>query len=490
MASQSVIYHADEIWQYLEPAYGVATGRWVETWDYVAGIRGWFLPVALSLPVRAGLWLSADGQAHVYAVRATLAFASLGVVWAFHDLARPFGRLHAWLALWVAAVWPDILFFAVRSSGEAIAISLILPGLAWGARARASGAWRQALLAGLLLGLGAVARFQFVPALLVFGIWMAWPWRAHVRLPLIVGAGALAGLALGGLGDVLMGRPPLGWIVQNVTINLVQGRANHYGVEPPLWLVEQMLRAWSHAAWVIVPLMLIGMRRRPELMAMVVVVVAQHALIAHKELRFVLLASVLSLLLAALGAADAAQMLGRWRARQAHMRADGPMPAAALPSVDAPTPRLLAALMAGLFALSVTMAVGDGFVENWGLGGTNIATQVAAGQQPGLCGLAAYAMPDHPALAHALIQRPVPLLLFDGPQAPAQMAADRARFNVVLAARGDAGALPAGFALVTCPRQMHKPLADQGLCIFARPGPCHGGAGPHEYVAQMRRMGY
>lgn len=54
VAALPIVHHEDEIWQYLEPAYGAVTGRWIETWDIREGIRSWLMPVLLMPGVALG----------------------------------------------------------------------------------------------------------------------------------------------------------------------------------------------------------------------------------------------------------------------------------------------------------------------------------------------------------------------------------------------------------------------------------------------------
>jgi hypothetical protein len=136
LASQMTAFHADEVWQYLEPAYGIVTGHWIHAWEFREGIRGWFVPAVLALPLALGHGIAPDSQLHIYLMRTTLGALSLAVPWAWYDLGRPISRLHGLVAAWVAAIWCEVFYFAVRPSAEGIVLSLLFPAIALARRVR------------------------------------------------------------------------------------------------------------------------------------------------------------------------------------------------------------------------------------------------------------------------------------------------------------------------------------------------------------------
>ncbi len=467
-ATQTVVYHADEVWQYIEPAYGLITGRWIRPWEYVDGIRGWLVPVLL-VPFQAlGLWFSPEGQLHLLAVRLFLAILSLGVPLAFYDLARPFGKRHALVAAWVGAVWPDIFYFGSRASGEGIAMSLLFPAMALCARAKRDFRPGYAFAAGLLLALGAVVRFQYLPAIGLLALWACWP--RDLRCLLWLAAGGVAGLLAGAAADLLAGQVPYLWMWRNFTINLTEGRSEFFGTEPPWRYIVFLLENWWFASIAVLPLAVVGARRLPVIAAMAVLVIAIHSAIPHKEYRFILLGANALVLLAAIGSVDAADWLAarfrlaeRWR---------------------------LAGLQAGWFALAVVMALGPVFIENWGRATIHFKTLAMAGAEPGACGIATYQLYYHPALAHAFINRPVQTILLDGPHAAQQAATNQSKFNVVMASRLDGAELPPAYSLKTCYRQIGRPAESQYLCLFVRDGGCEADPGDFDYQTALSRRGH
>ena len=472
LSTQMTVLHADEIWQYLEPAYGLVTGSWVRAWEFHAGIRGWFVPLLLAIPIAIGQAIAPDTQLHIYLMRALLAVLSLGVPVAWYELARPFGRRHALVAAWVGAVWCEVFYFGVRPSAEALGLSLLFPAMALAQRLRREPTPLLAFALGLVLAFGFVVRFHYLPAIGLIALWgIGRAWRSV--LPGLL-SGVAAGLVLGGLGDVLTGHPPLVWIWRSIAFNVVAGGSALFGTQPPWWFVTYQVQTWAWAAIAIVPLMLVGARRQPWLLAIALAVFIPHTLIAHKEYRFVILGTTSLVLLAAIGSVDVFD----WLSRQPRLSRFVPQGRAAI-----------ALLCLGWLGLNAIVALSAIFVPLWTQGNDAFTTLVIAGEQPGLCGLAVFDQPAHPALAMSLLNRKVPALLFDGPEAPAEARALEPRYNVAIAAQLSGPDLPQDFHLVTCWAQQDYAIEDRDSCVFVRPGGCRGAAGDFAYQPAMERRG-
>jgi len=473
LSTQTIVHQPDEVWQYLEPAYGLVTGRWIVAWEFHEHIRGWLVPMMLYPMVALGHVLAPTTQLHIWLVRLVLSLLSLGIVAACYELGSRVSRQHALMAGWVAAIWTEIFYFAPRSSGEAIAVSLLMPAIALLYRLRERPDFRIAVIAGFLLVLGAIVRFQYLPAVGLIAAGSAWggQWAGQrgrkLWLPLLMGNGLALGL--GGMADMLAGQPPFLWIYTNYTINMGQQRSAQFGTMAPDWYITQIITTWGWCSLVLVPAMIMGARRLPMLLAAALVIIAVHMLVPHKEYRFVLLAVVLLVLLAAVGSVDLAQWFVQRHARYRRMT----MP-----------------MLGGLwFAMSVTVAVCKPFVTYWGRGRATMTTLVQAGQRRDICGLAYFWPPSEPQAAYALFNRNLPILLFEGPIAGAAAAANQQRFNVIIAPRLAERALPRNYQLDHC-MPANKPAAKQRNCTYVRPGLCSGGAGDFDYNLVLTRLGH
>jgi hypothetical protein len=467
LSSQTIVHQPDEVWQYLEPAYGLVTGRWIETWEFHAMMRGWLVPMLLTPMIALGHALAPASQLHIWLVRLVLSLLSLGVVAAFYELAGRISRPHGLIAAWVAAIWSEIFYFAPRSSGEAIALSLLMPAIALLYRLRERPHFFTAFAAGMLLVLGAIVRFQYLPAIALLAAWGAYGHRRNLWLALVLGTSFA--LALGGAADLLAGQTPFLWIYTNYQLNMGQSRSALYGTLPPGWYVSTILWTWGWTCPVMLPAIVLGARRLPMLLAAALVIIVFHMLVPHKEYRFVLLAVVLLVLLAAIGTVDFAQGLADRR-----------------PGFQRWMMLLLGAMW---FAMSLTVALHDPFVAYWGSGRAPMDNLVATGQRRDICGLALFRPLGHPSVSYAFLNRDVPILLFDGADAGPAAANNRNRYNVIIAPRLTERSLPPGYALDRC-MFADKPIVKQQYCTYVRPGTCSGGAGDFAYNLVLTRLGH
>lgn len=466
IAIATFYHHADEVWQYVEPAYGLVTGDWIRTWDIRLGIRSWLIPLILLGPVWLGHLIDPLGELHLVLPRLFMVLASLGTVWAGWSLGARFSRRHAIAAAFVAAVWVDFAYFAPRTSSDTLSVLAILPGLALLVRFRERGDVRLALAGGFLLGLGFITRFPLGPALAIPFLWAG---RLEVRrawLPML--AGALLAVACDVIANGAMGQLPLVWIVRNVFANVVEQRSHAYGVETADWYLRVFVWQWQYIAILLVPAIAAGARRYPMLLLTALTVIAVHSAIGHKEYRFILLGVSLLVLLGAIGSVDIAGWIARRRGR-------------------ALTVGGFAFVLSLWLGASVLVAATEPFKINWGVGQAPLRTMRTVRAQPGLCGIATYRIRDVPFLSRAVLNRGVGTLLIDGPSAPEVARRAEARFNVAVAPAEHMAELPPSFRFVGC-MSPTKPLFEQQYCVFARPGPCTESAGALDYNAVLKRI--
>lgn len=145
----------DQQFQYVDPAYGLATGAdWIRTWEWQAGLRSWAYPGLLSYILRA--LPIADPDLQMLAVRGVHALLSLLplaglwlVVMRWRPLANPQPVL--WLA---AASWVSV-YAGVQPSGPTFALGFAVAAILF---AHGPAAWP--LLGGCCLGIAFCARVQ------------------------------------------------------------------------------------------------------------------------------------------------------------------------------------------------------------------------------------------------------------------------------------------------------------------------------------------
>lgn len=466
VAALPIVHHEDEIWQYLEPAYGAVTGRWIETWDIREGIRSWLMPVLLMPGVALGHALAPRSGLHVLLSREWLALASLAVVWAFWSLGARIGPRHALVAALVAAIWPEIVYFAPRTSVDGLALTLLLPAFALLYAAERS-LWRDALV-GLLCALAVMLRLQLAPAVAVVVLGRLWG-QPRRWVPLLLG-GALGLLADAGA-NLAMGEAPFAWVWANFAVNLVEGRSAIFGTAPPWWYGERLLDGWRVAALLLIPAIVAGARRYPLLLAAALVEIAVMAVIPHKEYRFITVVVGLLVLLGAIGSVGLGDRVAqRWLGQD----------------------RIGLPPLAGVWLLlSLMVGTSPTFLEYWGQGVAPSRALLRAGAVPGLCGVAVYRHPAVPVPSYVLLNRAVPVLMID------DWLADKTRHPPMLASAYDAAIAPGTaqaelarghFRQVSCGASLY-PYDPQHWCVYVRPGGCTRAPQWALYNEGLKRIG-
>lgn len=460
------VVHNDEIYQYLEPAWRLLGHQAVVTWEWRDGIRSWLLPTFFAGPVALGDWLAPGGWGAFVVPRLVVGLASLSIVVTAWHLGERISRSHAVVAAFAAAVWFELVYFGPHTLSEALATAVILPAayLLTGELAR-----NRLFIAGALLALGCVWRFQYVPACAVFAL--AACWRDPRSAIALVGGGGVV-LVLSGTVDMAYGSTPFAWLVNNIQQNLLHDRASEFGVAPADAYVSHVLYLWSGAMLLMLLALWRGRRHASVLIVAAIVNVAFHSTIAHKEYRFIFLSIALLIIAAALGSADWVQMMRRqnvWRSR-------------ALPVV-----------CGGWLLLSLGLSVATPVMrDNWmgGIGEARLAAELEA--DPEACGLALYGMhaPFMPGRGQFAARRPVYSFYRDDPLAkgrlPALVKTHQAEFNRIIGPANLAGELPADFSRRSCAMMSNEKPA----CVFMRRGACDAGASPFGINDVLVRLNY
>jgi hypothetical protein len=461
------INHADEIYQYLEPAWRLLGHEGVVTWEWRDGIRSWFLPTLFAGPVALGDWLAPGGWGAFVVPRLLVGLASLSIVLTAWHFGARISRAHAVVTAVAAAVWFELVYFAPHTLSEPLATAVILPAalLLTGELSR-----NRLFIGGALLALAFVWRFQYAPACAVFVLGACWR-DLRNALPLI-GGGCLA-LAVGAGIDVAHGSTPFGWLIQNIQQNLLHDRASEFGVAPAYAYVLLTSVLWSGATLLMFLALWRGWRHAPLLIVAAIVNVAFHSVIVHKEYRFIFLSIALLIIAAGLGSGDWAEMMRRkraWRVSGIHV------------------------VCAGWLLLSLGLS-GATYImrDNWtrGTGEGRLAAELDA--DPDLCGLALYGTHDPflPGRGQLALGRPVYSFYRDDPQArgrlPILVKQHERGFNRIIGPSSLAKELPADFMQRTCALTSH----DITACVFVRHGACDAAAaGPFAINAVLMRLNY
>ncbi len=295
------IFWPDEIYRTLEMGHRVAFGYGLRPWEFVEGAVSWIYPAFLGgvLAVASLLGLQ-EPAAYIGGVRAVFVLLGAGSGLATWYLARSLGATSVPAAAGAASflLAAPAIYFSHRTFSETASILPIVVGLTLtlppGRRSRA-------LVAGGVL-LGTAALFRPQNALFAIGVLATLALRRDGRRVLIVGATLVGAAILGGLVDWLTWGAPFQSILKYIDFNLVEGRASDWGTSPASYYGEFLLRSCGPAlALLLVGLAAIGARKAAGLAGTLLLFLVIHAIVPHKESRFVMPALAPLCALAAVG---------------------------------------------------------------------------------------------------------------------------------------------------------------------------------------------
>jgi GPI mannosyltransferase 3 len=303
----------DEIFQTMEQAHRAVFGYGVIPWEFREGTRSWLLPGFLAGVIGATSFVTTSVNAYLMAAAAALSMVSLAPLWlAFKSAWNEFGMRGAILVGAFVTLWFELVFFAPKALTEVVAGNVLAAGALLSEDClrslRDGGAVRkrQLIAVAALLTLAAVLRVQLaIAAGAIFVILVA---KIPRRAKWLAVAVATCVVLASGLLDAITWEYPFQSFVENIRVNILEGKSAYYGTAGWYAYFAVYGRIWGVSAIVIVALAVVGSRRAPLLAMGVVLVLAAHVPIAHKEYRFVYPAMLLVLILAGFGAAS----IARW----------------------------------------------------------------------------------------------------------------------------------------------------------------------------------
>jgi hypothetical protein len=286
------VFWPDEIYQSIEPAHRAAFGYGLISWEFRDGARTWILPGVLAAFMKAASLVTSSGLVLVVLTKLFMVAVSIAGVWAVLRYAELLGgRLAALVAGVFVATYPPLLVFSHRATPEmASAPLLVVTPLLIGLGRPAA--------AGYAAGLAVALRMQTAPLVAMFLADLVIR-RKKDDAARFVSAAATVGMGVGILDWITWGRP-FNSVIEYMTFTL-RGGSSTFGVYPPSYFLEAL---WGSTGWLL-PLCLTGAalaaKVAPAAVLGLVAFVFAHALIPHKEFRFLSPGMPLFLALAAAG---------------------------------------------------------------------------------------------------------------------------------------------------------------------------------------------
>ncbi|SMP61027.1 Alg9-like mannosyltransferase family protein [Novosphingobium panipatense] len=438
-------HHADELTQYFEQAHRIVTGSGIVPWEARFGIRNSLIPQLLAMPIALGRWLAPGTMAPLYLARGIYAALTLLALPAAWQLGALTSRAHAWIAMLVVAVWWQSILFSDLLLSESLAAAILL--LAAAPLLDEGATHRRIAASACLLGLGVLLRFQFAPFAAVLAIHTL---RLEPRRwrPLL--AGGLAAAAAGAASDLLAGTLPFAWIFANFAHNIGEGRAARFGTSGPFEYLVEYYRHFGAAALLFTVLAIVPAARRyaPLLFAAAATILA-HSLLAHKEYRFVWVATQSVMIVASVGSLSLVQRAFRQGAARSPFQ-----------------PLLATASIWCLLSFASASATG-GYRSLRGGGGLS-ELAITAAKRPEVCRLAV-AQAYYLYAAPSILPRPLPLSVvpegvLEG-RVPLPASISRSSNALLMGHSLPKGA--DGYRRVAC-----TVLPEEKPCLYVRPGTC------------------
>ncbi|HEY6258936.1 MAG TPA: hypothetical protein VIY51_24430 [Xanthobacteraceae bacterium] len=453
------LHHPDENFQLLEQAHRIAFGYGIVPWEFRDGVRSPVLPFGLAALFWLGERVASGPQGYLLLARAALALTSLLAVAAVYRMGQRNSRTHALMAGLVAATWFEVVYFAPRPLTEAVATTFLLTALALATVPPERLRFRRLLAIGFCLSLALMLRVHLAPGLLVAAIWLGRRDLPGRWLPMALGG--LVPLLVFGAADWLYWGAPFSSYMAALRIDLIDGKASSFGVEPPGFYFEQLAVVWAGALPAMAALIFLRARSSALWLLAALAIIAVHMAIPHKEYRFVFPALACLAVVAAMGSAD---LIERMRA---------------LPGWAGQG--LIAAGAVLWLATSATLAAAPGFSDEWYEARDLIEAELKLAHAADLCGVLFYNHDWASTGGYAHLHRDVPILALENDQETARQST--AAFNAIVLTRASLDDFTPQFTLQQCSGD-----ADDDVCIMKREGDCTR-APDLEVNAMLRRIG-
>jgi hypothetical protein len=290
------IHHPDEVFQLLEQGHRAAFGYGYIPWEFRFGARSWITPGFISLILLAFKKLHIDNpNIYVPAIKIIFCVLSTSLIFSAYFLTRRLvSEKAAKISCFLVCFWYELIYFAHKPLTGVLAAYLFLAALA----VIFSGNGKpKAFLAGLLLGLCLVIRFQLLPVILFMMVYLffKWPKGQLLKLALLL----FAVIIFAGVVDhVTWGRFFISYY-NSYLFNKVYGVSSIFGIQSFFFYFSALFCVSAGIFVVALFLSVIRLREVWLPLTCVSIILLSHIMIPHKEYRFVFAAVPLLLIIIA-----------------------------------------------------------------------------------------------------------------------------------------------------------------------------------------------
>ena len=440
----------DEIFNTVEPAHHLAYGYGVVDWEWREGVRSWVFPAFLAGVMRATDWTGPGSLGYTRAIAIVLSLLSLTTVWfAYVWTKRASGNAAAIIAAGASAIWYDLVYFSPKTLIEVMATNFFLPGLYLGMYGEGLSEKKRLFFAGLFLGLAVSFRIQLAPAVgFAFLYFCHRNWRTRGPAMFV---GLLLPVVAFGLVDAITWSYPFQSFLRYFWAAAVQER-NLFGQTEPWYWYLLVLALRFFPLWV---LALLGVRRSPFLGWVVLIIVAFHSVVPHKELRYMYSVMPIVITLAAIGFVECAEDFNAWGKARFSSRA---------------------ITVAGLVLCIFTSAFFAWKSPRWTHFSGGLIAMDRLSQDPSVCGVGLYKLSWIYSGGYSHLHRDLPIVLV---LRDAELEEQALSFNALVAGGGFSDQ-KMGFTSSGC---------WNGICLYRRAGPCVVSGRTNEINKILRETG-
>lgn len=307
------IIHPDEIIQYAEQAHAEVFGYGLEPWEYRFEIRSWFLPATISTVLASlnQLGLSEPGI-YTKVVRLIMSLASCSLILSCHRITKncfPGIKNGPIIAALITAFWIEVVVYAPRATPEVLASYALCGAIAISTTQGSS--TKEKLTSGILIGLAAGLRYQYLPAITILSILAVK--KLRIRAITIILLGILSSSLVIIIVDSIKWGNPAKPLINNFRINAIEGISSSFGIEPwsfyinqittsSIYLIATIIAIYPFAVFLNKKLSRDECKRKSKneiksgnfyslnniltAFAIAIVTIITHSIIPHKELRF------------------------------------------------------------------------------------------------------------------------------------------------------------------------------------------------------------
>jgi hypothetical protein len=299
--TSDTIHHPDETFQYLEQGHRIAFGYGYIPWEYRFGVRSYLIPLGISGLLSACRILNLDDPLlYGYLVKAVCCLVSTSLIYSLYFIGRRLASEQAGrLAAILACFWYELVYFAHRPIPEMLAAYCLTGALAF---LLSSSDCRRPLCFGLLAGLAAALRLQYLLVTVLFCGYAGVIWPRKEALKAL--AGVLFILAVVGSLDYLVWGKFLISYYNSYLYNATYNLSSLFGSQNWYFYPAVIIIASTGVLPLLAGLALFLWRSAWLPLACVAGIVLSHALIPHKEYRFVLATIPLLLVVAAIAVTE------------------------------------------------------------------------------------------------------------------------------------------------------------------------------------------